>query len=170
VCKECRFNSGEPRVCSSHQRPSFSELPSPNQKSSPNRAEPRTFRLTFSLQHLKAPKRVKSKRPTTYRNPIALAKEWQAALESGECVSEADLACRLCVSRARVSQVLRLLRLSSEALDRIAALGDPLAEPILTERKLRPVVGLLPGQQKRCIEHALADSNSSEAKKMMLVE
>ena len=50
----------------------------------PNRAETRTLKLRSSLRHLKAQQRVKLMGRKAYRNPIALAKEWQAALESGD--------------------------------------------------------------------------------------
>jgi len=119
---------------------------------SPSSAELRTFRLTFSLRHLKARQRLKIKAKRSYRNPVALAGEWQAALENGECSSAAELACKLGVSRARVSQVLRLLRLSPKVLSKIEGLGDPLPKLILTERKLRPIVELSPAEQERWME------------------
>jgi len=46
------------------------------------------------------------------RNPIALAEEWQRWLADGDVRSKADLARTLGVSRARVTQVLDLLRLA----------------------------------------------------------
>ncbi len=54
----------------------------------------------------------------------------------------ANLARQLGVSRARISQVLRLLDLAPEAVQTIAALGDPLRSPIMTERSLRSLVDL----------------------------
>jgi len=79
-------------------------------------------------------------------------------LDSGECSSAADLARKLGVSRARVSQVLNLLRLSPEVLDRIAALGDPVPGRGVTERKLRPIVELLPLEQKRWVKIGMQSS------------
>ena len=46
-------------------------------------------------------------------------------LAEGECASRADLARKLGVSRARVTQVLKLLGLAPEVLGTIAARGDP---------------------------------------------
>lgn len=63
----------------------------------------------------------------------------------------AELARRLGVSRARVTQVLRLTRLAPDVLRTIAELGDPLPTPIITERMLRPVVGLSSAEQLRWI-------------------
>jgi hypothetical protein len=68
------------------------------------------------------------------------AREWQEALDRGEVSSRAELARRLGVSRARVTQVLGLLRLPPKVLRKIEALGDPLESPVVTERQLRPIV------------------------------
>ncbi|MCL4544998.1 MAG: hypothetical protein M1118_10450, partial [Chloroflexi bacterium] len=77
-----------------------------------------------------------------YRNPIALAQEWQGMLSARECASQADLARQLGVSRARVTQVLGLLELAPEVLEAIVGLGDPLSTPVVTERSLRPLLKL----------------------------
>lgn len=119
---------------------------------SPSSAELRTFRPSFSLPQLKARQQLKGKGRPAYRNPIALAREWQAVLHSGECSPATDLARKLGMSRARVTQVLGLLRLSPEILDKIAAHGDPMPGPIVTERKLRPIVELSPAEQERWME------------------
>jgi len=82
-----------------------------------------------------------------YRNPIYLAKEWRRALDDGVYYSPAALARRLKVSRARVTQILNLLKLSSEVIEMISSLGDPIQGPVVTERKLRPLLGLPIEQQ-----------------------
>jgi ParB-like chromosome segregation protein Spo0J len=56
-------------------------------------------------------KRTKNKPPKRYRNPVIMAQEWQSILDR-ENYTPADLARKLGVSRARVTQVLRLLRLT----------------------------------------------------------
>ena len=61
--------------------------------------------------------------------------------------SQADLARHLGVSRARVTQVLRLLKLAPEALEFLTNLGDPLPTAKITERKLRRIVNLSSEQQ-----------------------
>ena len=48
-----------------------------------------------------------------------------------------------------VTQMLRLLNLAPEVLKVIAALGDPLPSPIVTERRLRPIVNLPAEEQKQ---------------------
>jgi hypothetical protein len=63
-------------------------------------------------------------------------------LDAGECASRADLACRLGVSRARVTQVLSLLDLAPEIAEALVALGVPLPKPIVTEHSLRSILRL----------------------------
>jgi hypothetical protein len=77
-------------------------------------------------------------------------------LTSGGYASAAELARTLGMSRARVTQVLSLLRLHPEVLQQIAALGDPLPAPIVTERKLRDVSKLCATEQKRWVATFLA--------------
>jgi hypothetical protein len=75
-----------------------------------------------------------------YRNPIILAHEWQQALDSGEYGTQADFARQHGVSRARVTQVLQLLKLAPDVLACLVGLGDPLPSRIITERMLRFMV------------------------------
>jgi hypothetical protein len=77
-----------------------------------------------------------------YRNPIYLAKEWRRALDNGEYASPAALARHLKVSRARVTQIMNLLRLSPEVIEMISALGDSTGNHIVAERKLRSLLSL----------------------------
>lgn len=91
-----------------------------------------------------------------FRNPICLAKEWRMLLDSGRCSSATDLSRYLQVSRARVTQVMNLLLLSSEVIEIILELGDPLKSPIVTERKLRPLILLSPEQQYTHVEYMLS--------------
>lgn len=113
--------------------------------SSPNPTIDRTFRAVFTLP--KDRKRTKNKPPKRYRNPVMLAQEWQNML-NGKNATPAELARKLSVSRARVTQILRLLRLAPDVLQQIADLGDPLPSPVITERILRPVVNLSPEIQR----------------------
>lgn len=85
--------------------------------------------------------------PRQYRNALAVAKEWRA-LMSESSLTQADLARKLRVSRARVTQVLRLLDLDPKVAATIVALGDPLPRQVITERALRPFVGLPLDEQR----------------------
>ena len=95
-----------------------------------------------------APPELPMSPPPSYRNPVALAREWKGMLATGECATRADLARRLGVTRARVTQVLGLLALAPEALQALAALGDPLPRPIVPEHRLRLVLTLPAIEQK----------------------
>jgi hypothetical protein len=77
-----------------------------------------------------------------YRNPIAVAREWQDALNRRTYSSRADLARELGVTRARITQILGLLDPAPEVVRTIAELGDPLPGPIVAERMLRPLLRL----------------------------
>ena len=70
-------------------------------------------------------------------------------IDDGQVASRKELARTLGVSRARVSQMLGLLKLDPSVIDAIVHLGDPLLEPIVTERRLRPLTKLDPSQQLR---------------------
>jgi len=126
------------------------------QGGSPSRSIDRTFRAEFEFHDFKCAERLKVNEPARqYRNPLYLAQEWRKALSNGDCSSQASLARSLGLSRARVTQGLRLLRLAPDVLKAaLAALGDPLPSRILTERMLRPIVNLSPRAQKRWLENA----------------
>jgi hypothetical protein len=124
--------------------------------SSPDRTKGKTFRAVFELRNTRQKHDLEGRgSPKSYRNPIFLAWEWQQALEHGHSPSRAALARKLDVSRARVTQVLRLLRLDQEVIDAVAALGDPLSSRIVTERRLRPIVDRQPKEQKMQIDALL---------------
>ena len=79
--------------------------------------------------------------------------------------SRAELARHLGVSRARVTQVLRLLRLNSRVLESLVALGDPLPGRAICERVLRPLVNLPVDEQEvriRMLERPFVLGESSE--------
>jgi hypothetical protein len=63
--------------------------------------------------------------------------EWNALLESGQMASQADIACREGITRARVTQIMGLLRLAPEIREKILALPPSLHRHLITERMLR---------------------------------
>jgi hypothetical protein len=92
------------------------------------------------------PKTPNSQLPTKicrhqYRNPIYLARQWHGDLAEGKYSSRADLSRKMGVSRARVTQILNLLKLPTEIIEKVSALGDPLTKPTVTEHSLRPFLG-----------------------------
>ncbi|MGQ9601049.1 MAG: hypothetical protein ACUVWZ_16775, partial [Anaerolineae bacterium] len=90
-----------------------------------------------------------------YRNPIAVAPEGQRLLTEGECASRADLARKLGVTRARVTQVLGLLDLAPGVIEALAALGDPMPRPIVTERGMRSLMKLPAEEQQHAVKGIL---------------
>lgn len=97
----------------------------------------RTFTITFyfSQESIK-PEKVK----TTYRNPIYLAREYKEMIESGEVKNQAELARLKGISRARVTQVLNLLKLKPQIIQEFEKLRDSLESRIINERMLRSYV------------------------------
>jgi DNA repair protein RadC len=69
-------------------------------------------------------------------------------LDSGEVKNQAELARIKGISRAKVTQILNLLKLDSLIIQELEKLGDPLKSKIITERMLRPYVNKSPQEQK----------------------
>ena len=68
------------------------------------------------------------------------ARRWERLLDSGEVSSQAGIARREGLTRARVTQILGLLRLPSEIQEVILSLPKTDRRPTITERALRPIV------------------------------
>jgi hypothetical protein len=85
-----------------------------------------------------------------------LAREWKEALDRGEYASQADLARKREISRARVTQILNLLKLDPEVQEVVVGLGDPLNVGSLTERKLRSALRLSASEQRKRIRGILS--------------
>ena len=67
------------------------------------------------------------------------AKEWQALIESGEVQNQAEIARREGITRARVTQVIAMLRLAPEIQQHILAMAKTVRQPAISERVLRPI-------------------------------
>jgi len=67
------------------------------------------------------------------------ALEWRRQLDAGEVASQAEIARREGVTRARVTQVMMLLRLEPKVQERVLALPPTAARPTVSERLLRPI-------------------------------
>ena len=87
-------------------------------------------------------------RKKIYRNPIYLAKEYKEMIESSEVKSQSELAKLKGISRARVTQILNLLKLNYSIIQELEKFGDPLKSKIITERILRPYVSKSSKEQK----------------------
>ena len=95
------------------------------------------------------PPRGKPKPPREPKTPrvvelLRKALEWEALIESGEVPDQAAIARREGITRARVTQVMSLLRLDSEIRQHILSMPDAVRRPAITERALRPIAQLEP--------------------------
>ena len=61
-------------------------------------------------------------------------------IDFGEVKSQSELAKLKGISRARVTQILRLLKLNHLIIQELEELGDTFKSKIITERMLRPYV------------------------------
>ena len=84
----------------------------------------------------------------TFRNPIYLAKEYKQMITSGQVKNQSKLARKLSISRARVTQILNLLKLDSLIIQELEKLGDTLESRIISERMLRQYVNKSTFEQK----------------------
>ena len=84
-----------------------------------------------------------------YRNPIYLAKEYKQMIDNSDVKNQARLARLKGISRARVTQILRLLKFDSLIIQRLEKLGDPLKARTISERMLRPYTKKFFQEQKK---------------------
>jgi hypothetical protein len=110
------------------------------------------------------PPRGKPKPPKAPRTPrvvelLRKALEWQALLESGEASNQAAIARREGITRARVTQVMGLLRLAPEIQEHVLSLPDVVRRPAITERALRPIAQTADHQQQVSLFERLASQD-----------
>ena len=79
-------------------------------------------------------------------HPLHIAKKFQNQIEAGS-VNKADLARRYSMSRARVTQIMNLLKLSPEIREEILNLPNK-KKSFFTERKLRKIIRLSPTRKQ----------------------
>lgn len=70
------------------------------------------------------------------------ALEWQALLESGAVANQATIARQEGITRARVTQVMGMLRLAPEIQQHILSMPNVARRPAITERALRSITQL----------------------------
>ena len=84
-------------------------------------------------------------KPTAPKTPrvtelLRKAIEWQRQLDAGEVPNKTEIARREGITRARVTQVMSLLRLAPEYRKQILTMSDIIMTSAVTERRLRPIV------------------------------
>ncbi len=91
----------------------------------------RTFIYQFYFQA------VVKKSPTpkrTYRNPIYLAREYENIIDSGEAKNQIELGRIKGISKARVTQILNILKLDKSIIDNLEQISDPMDGKVISER------------------------------------
>jgi hypothetical protein len=61
-------------------------------------------------------------------------------IDSGEVKNQAELARIKGISRARVTQILNLLKLNKDVMRQIEQIGDPMDKKVISERELRKII------------------------------
>ena len=65
--------------------------------------------------------------------------KWPALLDSGQIANQADIARREGITRARVTQIIGMLRLAPQIQEQILSLPDISGRFHVSERLLRPI-------------------------------
>lgn len=81
----------------------------------------------------------KEPRPPRVAELLRKAQAWRAILESGEVANQAEIARREGVTRARVTQIMALLRLAPEVQHRVLEMPAVLGRKGINEHSLRPI-------------------------------
>ena len=61
-------------------------------------------------------------------------------IDSGETRNQSELAKLKGISRARVTQILNLLKLNKNILNKLEQIGDPMDRKVISERELRKII------------------------------
>lgn len=99
------------------------------------------------------PSRGIPKPPKETRTPrvvelLRKAIEWQGLLDAGKIANQAEIARREGITRARVTQVMRLLRLAPEFQEQILSMPDISRRSAITETQLRPMIIVAEGARR----------------------
>jgi len=96
-------------------------------------------------------------------SPLEWARRYQAKLESEPGMTKVDVARQFGVSRVRVVQYLKLLRLDPRVIETIDAhFSDPVVAATCTERRLRNLLATTaPAQQWRRFQEILQEARSN---------
>ena len=91
------------------------------------------------------PRRAKSTSGRVSRTPrvvelLRKAHEWHAQLKSGEVANQAAIAAREGITRARVTQVMGMLRLAPAIQEQLLRMPPTAQRSPVTERALRPIL------------------------------
>ena len=98
----------------------------------------------FVIDLDKARKRLRPKKlePPAIVKRLAQAEEWQRQIDTGGIKHRAEISNREGISRARVTQLMHLLKLHPEIRTFIHGLGSDVPRRYVTARRLRPLCSL----------------------------
>jgi hypothetical protein len=116
-----------------------------------------------ALRRRIAPRRVvtagptRRSRPALPRSPrtprvaelLRKAITWQELLSSGAAPTQAEISRREGITRARVGQVMEMLRLAPDIQERLLAMPATVGRPPVTERTLQPILHIKDLQRQR---------------------
>lgn len=71
---------------------------------------------------------------------IYLTKEYKEMIDSNKVKNKAGLARIKGASKARVTQILNLLKLNKNMTDNLKKIGDPINRKIISEKELRKII------------------------------
>jgi len=96
---------------------------------------------TVNALSAKARNRKPPKAPQTPKvvEILKTAQEWRRQLNAVDVANQAEIARREGITRARVTQILGLLRLAPEIQEHVLSLPDMVRRSAITERALRPI-------------------------------
>jgi hypothetical protein len=75
--------------------------------------------------------------------------EWRRQLDTGELQNQAEIARREGMTRARVTQVMGMLRLPPEIQHEVLAAPHAIRRPAITERTIRPLTQIKDRKDQR---------------------
>lgn len=88
------------------------------------------------------------KKPTPVTELLKRAEKYAEMLSQGKAKSQAEIARRESVNRARITQITNLLKLSPEIQDYLKNLKEPRLIHYFTEKRLRPIAKIKDHQEQ----------------------
>ncbi len=95
------------------------------------------------LRQVSKPRPQKTPRTPRVVELLRKALEWKVLLGSGQGITQADIARREGLSRARVTQIMDLLKLTPDIQKHILSMPEVVRRAAVTERSLRPIARLI---------------------------
>lgn len=107
-----------------------------------------TRRVATAVPHpRRAPRPPRKPRPQRAVELLQKAAEWRRQLDVGEIENQAAIARREGITRARVTQILGMLRLTPRIQRHILSMPEAAPRSLVTERDLRSIIRMPPTKQ-----------------------